>query len=57
MTVDELLKSKFPIESAIKDLKILTDLGYQTLKVQPVDMFPQTPHVETVVLLSRKKNG
>lgn len=37
-----------------RDLKILTDLGYQTLKVQPVDMFPQTPHVETVVLLSRK---
>ena len=38
-----------------RDLKILTDLGYQTLKVQPVDMFPQTPHVETVVLLSQRK--
>lgn len=38
-----------------RDLKILTDLGYQTLKVQPVDMFPQTPHVETVVLLSHQQ--
>lgn len=37
-----------------RDLKILTDLGYQTLKVQPVDMFPQTPHVECVTLLQRK---
>lgn len=36
-----------------RDLKILTQLGYETKKVQPVDMFPRTPHVETVVLLSR----
>ena len=39
-----------------RDLKILTDLGYQTLKVQPVDMFPQTPHVESVCLLSKVQN-
>ena len=31
------------------------ELGYETVSVQPVDMFPQTSGVETVVLLSHKK--
>lgn len=37
-----------------RDLKILTEKGYEVLEVQPVDMFPQTSHVETVALLRRK---
>jgi len=36
-----------------RDLKILSESGYTVEKVQPVDMFPQTYHVETVVLMSR----
>lgn len=36
-----------------RDLKYLTDNGYEIKKVQPVDMFPQTCHVENVVLLER----
>jgi len=28
---------------------------YDVVKIQPVDMFPQTHHVENIVLLSRKK--
>ncbi len=36
-----------------RDLKILDELGYKTKEIQPVDMFPQTYHVETVVLMSR----
>lgn len=36
-----------------RDLKILTELGYETQEVQPVDMFPQTHHVECVTLMSR----
>ncbi|WP_059104509.1 23S rRNA (uracil(1939)-C(5))-methyltransferase RlmD [Shouchella shacheensis] len=36
-----------------RDLRILEDGGYQTKEVQPVDMFPQTTHVETVTLLGR----
>ena len=41
-----------------RDVKIITENGYQLEKVQPCDMFPQTVHVETVVLLSREKvNG
>ncbi|MDZ7547854.1 23S rRNA (uracil(1939)-C(5))-methyltransferase RlmD [Clostridium perfringens] len=37
-----------------RDLKVLEENGYKTLEVQPVDMFPNTAHVETVVLMSRK---
>ena len=37
-----------------RDLKILEEKGYKTEKVQPVDMFPYTSHVETVCLMSRK---
>lgn len=37
-----------------RDLKYLRENGYEVRKVQPVDMFPHTGHVETVILLSRK---
>lgn len=37
-----------------RDLGILQSGGYQVDVVQPVDMFPWTVHVETVVLLNRK---
>ncbi len=30
------------------------DCNYKVIKVQPVDMFPHTPHVENVVLLERR---
>lgn len=36
-----------------RDLGILNELGYKTVEIQPVDMFPQTAHVECVVLMSR----
>lgn len=38
-----------------RDLKYLCEKGYQLEKVCPVDMFPMTVHVETVVLLSQQK--
>jgi 23S rRNA (uracil1939-C5)-methyltransferase len=38
-------------ETLARDLDILHSRGYRTEGVQPVDMFPQTPHVETVVRL------
>ncbi|MDL2235468.1 23S rRNA (uracil(1939)-C(5))-methyltransferase RlmD, partial [Christensenellaceae bacterium OttesenSCG-928-L17] len=37
-----------------RDCKILIAGGYRLDYAQPVDMFPHTTHVETVVLLSRK---
>lgn len=39
-----------------RDCKILAAAGYSPMSVQPVDMFPMTHHVETVVLLSRETN-
>lgn len=40
-------------ETLARDLEYLTKKGYGVKRVQPVDMFSFTPHVETVVLLSR----
>ncbi len=39
-------------ETLGRDLKILTEGGYQMKKAVPVDMFPFTPEVETVCLLN-----
>ena len=36
-----------------RDLALL-DADYRVLAVQPVDMFPHTPHVENVVLLAHR---
>jgi 23S rRNA (uracil1939-C5)-methyltransferase len=36
-----------------RDARMLDDLGYRFKKVQPVDMFPQTNHVECVGLAYR----
>lgn len=39
--------------SLARDLGILAGLGYRTVEVQPVDMFPHTAHVECVARLIR----
>ncbi len=36
-----------------RDIKIIKE-NYKLTKIQPVDMFPQTYHIETVVLLEKK---
>lgn len=36
-----------------RDMKILNSLSFNPKKITPVDMFPRTPHVETVCLMSR----
>ncbi len=38
-----------------RDLKRICAAGYLCARIQPVDMFPQSGHVETVVLMSRVK--
>ena len=40
-------------ETQQRDLNYLTRNGYKVKKIQPVDMFPYTNHVECVVRLSR----
>lgn len=37
-----------------RDLQVLEENGYKTLEVQPVDMFPNTSHVENVAKLIKK---
>ncbi|MFQ9726050.1 MAG: 23S rRNA (uracil(1939)-C(5))-methyltransferase RlmD [Clostridium perfringens] len=37
-----------------RDLQVLEENGYKTLEVQPVDMFPNTAHIENVALLIKK---
>ena len=41
-------------QTQARDLLYLSKNGYKVKKIQPVDMFPHTSHVETVCLLSRK---
>jgi 23S rRNA (uracil1939-C5)-methyltransferase len=38
----------------IRDLTALAQIGYQVRHLQPVDMFPQTHHLETVTLLEKQ---
>ncbi len=40
-------------DTLARDLEILTNGGYHVERIQPVDMFPHTDHVETVVQLSK----
>ncbi|WP_409068732.1 23S rRNA (uracil(1939)-C(5))-methyltransferase RlmD [Clostridium caseinilyticum] len=41
-------------KTLVNDLEYLIDNGYKLEKVKGMDMFPHTPHVETVVKISKK---
>ena len=51
--VDKIVYVSCKPTSLVRDLKILQEAGYKVDKVCCVDMFPQTPHVECVVLMSK----
>lgn len=40
-------------ETLARDLVFFSKSGYKVKKIQPVDMFPHTQHIETVVLLCK----
>ncbi|SMC46430.1 23S rRNA (uracil(1939)-C(5))-methyltransferase RlmD [Sporomusa malonica] len=40
--------------SLARDLAVLSSLGYIAQEIQPVDMFPQTFHVESVAVIEKK---
>lgn len=42
--------------SLARDIGILDELGYKATEIQPVDMFPQTGHVESVCLLIKNNH-
>ncbi len=37
----------------VRDLKVFMERGYRVERVKLMDMFPRTPHVESVVLIRR----
>ncbi len=41
-------------ETQARDLRVLTAGGYRVTAIQPVDMFPHTSHIESVVCLTRQ---
>ncbi|MGQ7366714.1 23S rRNA (uracil(1939)-C(5))-methyltransferase RlmD [Streptococcus suis] len=41
------------VATMARDIKLYEELGYKLTKVRPVDLFPNTHHVETVALLSK----
>lgn len=42
------------VETQARDVAFLLKNGYKVKKIQPVDMFPHTNHVECICLLTRK---
>ena len=40
-----------------RDLRLLADVGFELTEVQPIDMFPQTQHIECVAILDRAGDG
>lgn len=52
--VDRLVYISCKPTSLVRDLEILQEAGYRLEAACPVDMFPNTVHVETVVKLSRR---
>ena len=51
--VDHMVYISCKPTSLANDLGAIQDAGYRVVSVQPVDMFPQTPHCEVVVLLKK----
>jgi len=39
-----------------RDANVISACGFEVRKFQPIDLFPQTPHVETLTLFERKKS-
>ncbi|MBO5269166.1 MAG: 23S rRNA (uracil(1939)-C(5))-methyltransferase RlmD, partial [Clostridia bacterium] len=44
-------------DTLARDCKYFRECGYEIGEVQPVDLFPRTGHVESVVCLTRKSGG
>ena len=44
------------VATMARDIKLYQELGYKLTKVQPVDLFPMTHHVECIALIQRVKS-
>ncbi|MDO5048013.1 MAG: 23S rRNA (uracil(1939)-C(5))-methyltransferase RlmD [Anaerococcus sp.] len=52
--VDQIVYISCNPQTLARDIKRFMNLGYELSKIKPVDMFPQTMHVEALTLLTRK---
>lgn len=50
---DRIVYVSCDVATQARDLRVLTAAGYRLAQVHAFDMFPNTPHVETVVTLDR----
>ena len=55
MSPDRIVYVSCDSATLARDIKWLEEHGYKIIEATPCDMFPQTVHVETVVLLSQQK--
>lgn len=56
MAPDRIVMVSCNSSTAARDVALFSELGYVVQKIQAVDMFPRTNHVETCVLLSHKNS-
>ncbi len=57
MRIPQLLYVSCNPSTLARDLALLAELGYRTREIQPIDMFPQTYHVECVARLEFTKGA
>jgi len=50
---DRIVYVSCDVATQARDLRALAESGYQLDQVRVFDMFPNTPHIETVVALER----
>ena len=55
MKLEKMIYISCNVATLGRDLQYLIENGFELKKVQPVDQFPQTPHVETICVLEGRK--
>ncbi|MEZ5974734.1 MAG: hypothetical protein R3E96_07785 [Planctomycetota bacterium] len=43
------------VDKGAADVAVLAALGWELVRVRPLDLFPHTPHVECVLTLERRR--
>ena len=54
MEIPKIVYISCNIETQSRDLRLLKKHGYKVEKIQPVDMFPHTNHIESIALITKE---